>query len=95
MAGRTLRARWVTPLQFANQFSYLLFAAVFALVALFLLLRGEGSRAKQIAAVSILAVVAGVFFLARPGGLSANPQDAEEVLLTPGRPLFVEIYSKF
>ena len=82
-------------MQFVNQYSYLLFAVFFALVALILLLRGEGSRTKQLAAVAILAVVAGVFFLARPGGLNARPEEVEEAFLTPGRPLFVELYSQF
>lgn len=82
-------------MQFVNQFSFLLFASVFALIAFFLLLRGKGSRAKQIAAVSILAVVTGVFFLARPGSIDTSPLQAETALLETGRPLLVEIYSKF
>jgi drug/metabolite transporter (DMT)-like permease len=82
-------------LQFVNQFSFLLFAFVFALAAFFLLLRGKGSRAKQIAAVLILAIVVGVFFLARPGSMKASTQQAETALLETERPVLVEIYSKY
>lgn len=82
-------------MQFVNQFSFLIFAVIFALVAFFLILRGKGSRARQIAAVSILVVISGLFFMARPGGVDATPQQAESALSATGRPLFVEIYSQF
>ena len=82
-------------MQFVNQFSFLIFAVAFALFALFLLLRGKGSRARQIAAVSILAVISGLFFMARPGKVDATPQQVEGAFLATGRPVFVEIYSKF
>jgi uncharacterized membrane protein len=82
-------------LQFVNQFSFLLFAFVFALAAFFLLSRGKGSRAKQIAAVLILAIIVGVFFLARPGSMNASLRQAETALLETERPVLVEIYSKY
>lgn len=82
-------------MQFVNQFSFLIFAVAVALVALFLLVRGKGSRVRQFAAVSILAVISGLFFVARPGRVDATPRQAEGALLASGRPLFVEIYSKF
>jgi uncharacterized membrane protein len=81
--------------QFVNQFSFLIFAVAVALVVLFLLVRGKGSRARQFAAVSILAAISGLFFVARPGRIDDASRQAEGALLASDRPAFVEIYSKF
>jgi hypothetical protein len=81
--------------QFANHHSFLLFAVPVVLALLYFLLRPPGSLAKQILAVLLLAAAVAGFFLARPGGHATSGATAESLLLEPGRPTLLEIYSPY
>lgn len=82
--------------QIVNQFSFVLFVAVPALIAaLFFLLRGSGSRAKQVAAVALLALTVIGFLLLQPGRGGAGNAVAEGALFESGKPLLIEVYSNF
>jgi len=81
--------------QFVNQHSFLLLVIPAVLALLYFLLRGPGSLLKQILAMLLLAAAVAGFFLARPGGHASSGAEAEALLLHPGRPTLVEIYSPY
>jgi hypothetical protein len=77
-----------------NQFS-IVPVALFLIGVLFWLLKGQGSRVKQVISVLLLAVsISGYFFL-RPGEHHLDGASADSLLRNPERPVLVEIYSNY
>ena len=82
-------------IQFINHYSFLIFVLPVLALALFLLLRGEGSRWKQILSVILVLVIAAIYFLFQPGERSLNATAAELELVTAGTPIMLEFYSDY
>jgi ribose/xylose/arabinose/galactoside ABC-type transport system permease subunit len=80
---------------FVNQFSFLILAVAAAVVGVAWLLRGPGSRARQIAAVLLLAVLTIAFFLLHPGRDEQSAPAAEARLAAAGQPILLEVYSDY
>ena len=81
--------------QFINHYSFLIFAIPLMAIVLFILLRGEGSRWKQILSVILVLILTAVFFLFQPGKQSLAASKAELALVAPGRPVMLEFYSDY
>jgi hypothetical protein len=81
--------------QFINHYSFLIFVLPVVALALFLLLRGEGSRRKQVLSVLLVLVTAALYFLFQPGERSLAATEAELTLVDPGRPILLEFYSDY
>jgi len=64
-------------------------------VVLFVLLRGEGSRWKQLLSVVLVLVTAALYFLFQPGERSLDATEAELELVAAGKPIMLEFYSDY
>ena len=82
-------------IQFINHYSFLIFVLPVLALALFLLLRGEGGRWKQILSVILVLVIAAIYFLFQPGERSLNATEAELELVAAGTPIMLEFYSDY
>jgi drug/metabolite transporter (DMT)-like permease len=82
-------------LQFINHYSFLIFVVPLLTAVLFVLLRGEGSRWKQILSVVLVLVTAALYFLFQPGEQSLAAADAELELVAAGKPIMLEFYSDY
>jgi hypothetical protein len=82
---------------FLNQFSFLLFAGIPVALVLLLLLRGQGTRLKQLLALALVAAVAAVFLLFRPGasGVTVSGEAAFQRMAALEKPTLVEVYSDY
>jgi drug/metabolite transporter (DMT)-like permease len=81
--------------QFINHYSFLIFVLPLLAVVLFVLLRGEGSRWKQILSVVLVLVTAALYFLFQPGERSLDATEAELELVAAGKPIMLEFYSDY
>ena len=81
--------------QFINHYSFPIFLVPALALVLYILLRGEGARWKQILAVLMVALVTVVFFLFNPGESPVGAIQAQEQLATTGKPVLVEFYSDY
>jgi drug/metabolite transporter (DMT)-like permease len=82
-------------LQFINHYSFLIFVVPLLAAVLFVLLRGEGSRWKQILSVVLVLVTAALYFLFQPGEQSLAAAEAELELVAAGKPIMLEFYSDY
>jgi len=82
-------------LQFINHYSFLIFVVPLLVAVLFVLLRGEGSRWKQILSVVLVLVTAALYFLFQPGEQSLAAAEAELELVAAGKPIMLEFYSDY
>lgn len=83
-------------LQTANQFSFLLFVVPTVLLGIVLLLRDRRTPLRLAVASLILLLLAGGYFLLRPGAASGSAEDVEVLLVQPAtRPVLLEIYSNY
>jgi hypothetical protein len=80
---------------FFNQYSLLILVVLMALLGLAWLLRGPGSRPRQIAAIALLGLLTIAVFLLRPGGDERSAQAAEALLSAGDRPVLLEFYSDY
>jgi drug/metabolite transporter (DMT)-like permease len=85
-----------------NQFSFILFMALFALFLAVLLFWEERSRRKQVVTMALFVVVVGVYFWLRPG--ASNVTASEIDVLTAAvagestaleQPVFIDAYSNY
>ena len=81
--------------QFINHYSFLIFVLPVLVLALFLLLRGEGSRWKQVLSVVLVLVTAALYFLFQPGERSLDAAEAELELVAAGTPIMLQFYSDY
>ena len=81
--------------QFINHYSFLIFVLPLLAIALFVLLRGEGSRWKQLLSVVLVLVTAALYFLFQPGERSLDATEAELELVAAGKPIMLEFYSDY
>ena len=81
--------------QFINHYSFLIFVLPLLAIALFVLLRGEGSRWKQLLSVVLVLVTAALYFLFQPGERSLDATEAELELVAAGRVIMLEFYSDY
>jgi len=81
--------------QFINHYSFLIFVLPVLLLVLFVLLRGEGARWKQILSVVLVLVTVTLFFLFQPGKSSLDAAEAELELGSAGTPILLEFYSDY
>jgi len=81
--------------QFINHFSFPIFLIPALALVLFVLLRGEGARWKQIVAVLLVALLTLVFFLFNPGDRPVGIIQAQEELTRAGKPVLLEFYSDY
>ena len=81
--------------QFINHYSFLIFVLPLLAVVLFVLLRGEGSRWKQLLSVVLVLVAAALYFLFQPGERSLDATEAELELVAAGRVIMLEFYSDY
>lgn len=79
----------------ANQFSFLFLTIPIVLLALFFLLRGEGSRLKQLLALLLVAFITLIFFWVQPGKNEINSEESNQILARATTPVLLEIYSDF
>jgi drug/metabolite transporter (DMT)-like permease len=82
-------------LQFINHYSFPIFVVPLLAAVLFVLLRGEGSRWKQILSVVLVLVTAALYFLFQPGEQSLAATEAELELVAAGKPIMLEFYSDY
>ena len=81
--------------QFVNHYSFLIFTLPLLAGVLFVLLRGEGSRWKQLLSLVLVLLAAAIYFRFQPGERSLAASDAELALVDPGRPILLEFYSDY
>lgn len=82
-------------IQFINHFSFLLFIIPVVGLILVWLLRGKGSRVKQIVAVALVLGLAGLYLWLRPGSLAADKQTTESLLAAGNTPVLINFYSDY
>lgn len=78
-----------------NQFSFLIISIPLLAFLLFLLLRGEGSRLKQILAILLLTAAVVSFLLFRPGRGVPITEQSLSALEAAETPVLVEVYSNY
>jgi thiol-disulfide isomerase/thioredoxin len=78
-----------------NQFSFLIITIPLLAFLLFLLLRGEGARLKQVLAILLLAAVVIGFLLIRPGRGALTTEQNLTALEASETPVLVEVYSNY
>lgn len=78
-----------------NQFSFLFLLVPIVTLVLIYLLRGKGSRPKQVLAVLLLTTITTSFFLLRPGTNRVTGEDTADSLVSSSTPTLLEIYSDF
>ncbi len=81
--------------QFINHYSFLLIVLPVLAGILFVLLRGQGSRWKQLVSVILVLVTAALFFLFQPGDRSLAANEARVELVAAGKPIMLEFYSDY
>jgi len=81
--------------QFINHYSFLLIVLPVLVGILFVLLRGQGSRWKQLLSVVLVLVTAALFFLFQPGERSLAANEARLELVAAGKPVMLEFYSDY
>jgi drug/metabolite transporter (DMT)-like permease len=81
--------------QFINHYSFLIFVLPVLAAALFVLLRGEGSRWKQLLSVVLVLLTAALYLLFQPGERSLAATEAELELVAAGRVIMLEFYSDY
>lgn len=78
-----------------NQFSFLFLLVPIVTLVLIYLLRGKGSRLKQVLAALLLATITISFFLLRPGTNRVTGEEMADSLVSRSTPTLLEIYSDF
>ena len=81
--------------QLINHYSFLIFVLPVLALALFVLLRGEGSRWKQLLSVLLMLATAAIFFLFQPGERSLAAAEARLEFADSSRPILLEFYSDY
>ena len=88
-------AQKVVMIKLANQFSFLLLFIPIVALALFFLLRGKGSRLKQILSIMLVGAVTIAFFWLQPGKNEISVEKSTQLLETATTPVFLEVFSDF
>lgn len=78
-----------------NQYSLILVGLPLVGLIFYLLLRGDGSRMRQLVAVGLLAALVAGYFAFRPGGLATRESTAGLQHSVSGKPTLVEFYSEY
>jgi drug/metabolite transporter (DMT)-like permease len=85
-----------------NQFSFILFMALFALFLAVLLLWEERSRRKQLVTLALFAAVVGAYFWLRPGPSNVTAGEIEVLAAAVAgdaraldQPVFIDAYSNY
>jgi drug/metabolite transporter (DMT)-like permease len=85
-----------------NQFSFILFMALFALFLAVLLFWEERSRRKQVLTMALFVAVVGVYFWLRPGATNVTASEIADITAAVAgepsslaQPVFIDAYSNY
>jgi drug/metabolite transporter (DMT)-like permease len=85
-----------------NQFSFILFMALFALFLGVLLFWEERSRRKQVITMALFVTVVGAYFWLRPGPSNVTSGEIDVLVAavageqtTLAQPVFIDVYSNY
>jgi drug/metabolite transporter (DMT)-like permease len=85
-----------------NQFSFVLFMALFALLLVVVLFWEERSRRKQVVTMVLFVIVVGAYFWLRPGASNVTASEIDVITAavagegtTLVQPVFIDAYSNY
>ncbi|MGW8318108.1 MAG: hypothetical protein ACWGPS_02600 [Candidatus Promineifilaceae bacterium] len=78
-----------------NQFSFLFLAIPVIVLALFLLVRGDGARWKQVLSILLFGLLVIGYLYLRPGSSASTASEARAALVAADKPVLLEVYSDY